>query len=267
MDFIDYYEILEVHRKASIDVMKKAYAVLAKKYHPDVNPNNEFAHIKMKQLNEAYQILSDPIKRKKYDLRYDQLVNKNGYKEKPSNKSYAKQQETKQQETKQQETKQQETKQQETNKKDSRSTRSIIIGYVLVFIVLGYFIDKSVYKTYNKNVSVDHPKYKQDVRFDPKKVEDFKKKLEDFKKKVEDLKKNLKMLKKLEDVKLDPEPIKKIKLVLLEPEKPKSPKIVFDETNIDKQNDKLSGYFGIGSSKEDVIKSMGTPTSIDSYLN
>ena len=65
---LDYYEILEVHPKASQEIIKKAYTLLAKKYHPDVYPDKVFANKKMALLNEAYAILSDPQKRKEYDF-------------------------------------------------------------------------------------------------------------------------------------------------------------------------------------------------------
>ena len=67
MAFIDYYSILGLDRKASADDVKKAYRKLARKYHPDVNPDNPEAHAKFQQINEANEVLSDPEKRKKYD--------------------------------------------------------------------------------------------------------------------------------------------------------------------------------------------------------
>ncbi len=67
MAFIDYYSILGLARNASADDIKKAYRKLARKYHPDVNPNNQEAHAKFQQINEANEVLSDPEKRKKYD--------------------------------------------------------------------------------------------------------------------------------------------------------------------------------------------------------
>ncbi len=66
-DFIDYYKILEVDKTAATDDIKKAYRKLARKYHPDLNPNNAEAHKKFQQINEANEVLSDPEKRKKYD--------------------------------------------------------------------------------------------------------------------------------------------------------------------------------------------------------
>lgn len=64
------YEILEVSEKASKEVIEKAYKVLAKKYHPDLQKegDKEHAEIKMKQINEAYEILSDDEKRNQYDI-------------------------------------------------------------------------------------------------------------------------------------------------------------------------------------------------------
>ncbi len=67
MAFIDYYKVLELDKKADAAAIKKAYRKLARKYHPDVNPNNEEAHKKFQQINEANEVLSDPEKRKKYD--------------------------------------------------------------------------------------------------------------------------------------------------------------------------------------------------------
>lgn len=67
MDFIDYYKVLEVEKNASQDAIKKAYRKLARKYHPDVNPNDKAAQKKFQQINEANEVLSDPEKRKKYD--------------------------------------------------------------------------------------------------------------------------------------------------------------------------------------------------------
>jgi curved DNA-binding protein len=67
MEFIDYYKVLEVAKNASEDDIKKAYRKLARKYHPDLNPNDKQAHKKFQQINEANEVLSDPEKRKKYD--------------------------------------------------------------------------------------------------------------------------------------------------------------------------------------------------------
>lgn len=67
MAFIDYYKILEIDKSANEADIKKAYRKLARKYHPDVNPNNESAKSKFQEINEAHEVLSDPEKRKKYD--------------------------------------------------------------------------------------------------------------------------------------------------------------------------------------------------------
>src|ERR1041384_6097631 len=67
MDYKDYYKILGVDRKASEEDIRKAYRDLAKKYHPDKNPNDKQAEERFKEINEAYQVLSDPQKRTHYD--------------------------------------------------------------------------------------------------------------------------------------------------------------------------------------------------------
>ncbi|MBC3783882.1 DnaJ C-terminal domain-containing protein [Spirosoma utsteinense] len=67
MDFIDYYAVLGLTKTASDEDIKKAYRKLARKYHPDLNPNDGDANKKFQQINEANEILSDPEKRKKYD--------------------------------------------------------------------------------------------------------------------------------------------------------------------------------------------------------
>jgi curved DNA-binding protein len=68
----DYYNILGVKRNASESEIKQAYRRLARKYHPDVNPGDKSAEEKFKQMNEAYEVLSDKEKRKKYDKYGDQ---------------------------------------------------------------------------------------------------------------------------------------------------------------------------------------------------
>jgi curved DNA-binding protein len=67
MEFIDYYNILGINKDASAEDVKKAYRKLARKYHPDLNPNDANAKKKFQQINEANEVLSDPEKRKKYD--------------------------------------------------------------------------------------------------------------------------------------------------------------------------------------------------------
>jgi curved DNA-binding protein len=67
MAYIDYYNTLGLDKNASQEDIKKAYRKLARKHHPDLNPNDKNAHKTFQQINEANEVLSDPVKRKKYD--------------------------------------------------------------------------------------------------------------------------------------------------------------------------------------------------------
>src|SRR5947207_9051274 len=67
MEYIDYYQVLGLDKNATQEDIKKAYRKLARKHHPDLNPNDKEAHKKFQQVNEANEVLSDPEKRKKYD--------------------------------------------------------------------------------------------------------------------------------------------------------------------------------------------------------
>lgn len=67
MKFIDYYKLLGINKTATSDEIKKAYRKMARKYHPDLNPDDKEAEKKFQAINEANEVLSDPEKRKKYD--------------------------------------------------------------------------------------------------------------------------------------------------------------------------------------------------------
>ena len=84
MEFRDYYKILGVDKKASQDEIKKAYRKLAKKYHPDAHPGDKKLEEKFKEANEAYQVLGDEEKRKKYDQFGNDQQFSNGYNFDPS---------------------------------------------------------------------------------------------------------------------------------------------------------------------------------------
>jgi curved DNA-binding protein len=67
MDFVDYYKLLGIEKTATAKDIKNAFRKLARKFHPDLNPNDKDAKRKFQQINEANEVLSDPEKRKKYD--------------------------------------------------------------------------------------------------------------------------------------------------------------------------------------------------------
>jgi DnaJ-class molecular chaperone len=67
VEFKDYYTTLGVAKTASEKEIKQAFRKLARKHHPDVNPGDKAAESKFKEINEAYEVLGDPAKRKKYD--------------------------------------------------------------------------------------------------------------------------------------------------------------------------------------------------------
>ena len=75
MAFIDYYKILEIDKSATVDDIKKAYRKMARKYHPDLNPNDAVAVAKFKENNEANEVLSNPENRKKYDKKNNSNTN------------------------------------------------------------------------------------------------------------------------------------------------------------------------------------------------
>src|ERR1700758_3566014 len=67
MEFKDYYATLGVSKASSEKEIKQAFRKLARKHHPDVNPGDKAAEARFKEINEAYEVLGDPDKRKKYD--------------------------------------------------------------------------------------------------------------------------------------------------------------------------------------------------------
>lgn len=85
-DFINYYELLGIKKDATMEEIKKAYRIQAKKWHPDINKDKEAANI-TKKLNDAKQILLNEDKRKEYDIYLEELTNPNYEKLKEKNQS------------------------------------------------------------------------------------------------------------------------------------------------------------------------------------
>ena len=74
----NYYDLLQVNKNASPEIIEKAYKVLAKKYHPDLQPETKKKEAEniLKEINEAYEILSNPERRKAYDISFAEQENK-----------------------------------------------------------------------------------------------------------------------------------------------------------------------------------------------
>lgn len=81
-----HYDILNISKNASLDVIQAAYRALSKKYHPDLNPNNPESNRIMTEINNAFEIISDPLKRQKYDLFLNNLEGEKKPKPKPEPK-------------------------------------------------------------------------------------------------------------------------------------------------------------------------------------
>ncbi len=79
---MDYYKILGVSQQADAEQIKQAYRKLAKKYHPDLNPDDPKAETKFKEVVEAYEVLADEAKRKEYDLKRQKTGDRKGSGEK-----------------------------------------------------------------------------------------------------------------------------------------------------------------------------------------
>ena len=90
MAFIDYYKILRVPKSASESAIKKAYRKLARKYHPDLNPNDKIAEKKFKEINEANEVLSNAENRKKYDQYGEHWQHSEEYEKANQQKQYQK---------------------------------------------------------------------------------------------------------------------------------------------------------------------------------
>jgi len=94
MAFIDYYRILGLSKTASEKDIKKAYRKLARKYHPDLYPNDKIAEKKFKEINEANEVLSNAENRKKYDQYGEHWQNAEAYEQAKQQQQYQKRAQT-----------------------------------------------------------------------------------------------------------------------------------------------------------------------------
>lgn len=84
------YQVLQVNKNATKEQIRKAYRTLARKYHPDANPNNKIAEEKFKEINDAYVILGDETKKREYDRKENKtqsMRTESSYGKKPADKS------------------------------------------------------------------------------------------------------------------------------------------------------------------------------------
>ena len=136
----NYYKILGVSSSASADEIKGAYRTLAKKYHPDKNQGNKSAEEYFKEIQQAYTVLSNPEKRKKYDLRFS-LGGSNSVKQKanPTSRPFSGNAYQYAQQQAQEKQKQYGQRTQQPKKKDNTEGIQIIISVGIALILL-YFI-------------------------------------------------------------------------------------------------------------------------------
>lgn len=90
MEFKDYYAILEISRQSSHEEIRTAYRLLSKKWHPDLNPGKDVTQ-KMQDINEAYAVLKDPVKKARYDFEYDNYYRTESAKKESEQKNGSKQ--------------------------------------------------------------------------------------------------------------------------------------------------------------------------------
>jgi curved DNA-binding protein CbpA len=148
MAFKNYYILLGINNAASLIEIKAAYRVLAKKYHPDKNSGNQAAEEKFKEVQEAYAVLSNPVKRKKYDLSfstggqaYTQAANKTHYTAYTGNAyQYAQQQAQYRKRQKKQATQTTNSDSEDRPQKNETKERYQILVSVGIALILLYFI-------------------------------------------------------------------------------------------------------------------------------
>ncbi|MES2592873.1 MAG: DnaJ domain-containing protein [Bacteroidota bacterium] len=141
----DYYILLGVSRTATSDELKIAYRQLAKKYHPDKNPNNKVAEEFFKEIQQAYTILSNPEKRRTYDLKL--TSGSNFSQQKPNTQYTGNAYQYAQQQARQQQKQAYTTRSKQPSKKDKTESYQILISVGIAFILLYFIISYSSEKT------------------------------------------------------------------------------------------------------------------------
>lgn len=93
MQFKDYYKTLGVFPTATLQEIKIAYRKLSKKFHPDINDGDKFFEERFKEIQEAYEVLSNSVKRNNYDFKWQNEGNKNSYSQNSNNDFFRKREE------------------------------------------------------------------------------------------------------------------------------------------------------------------------------
>lgn len=152
MDFKDYYKILGVQPNATSENIRTAYRKLSKKFHPDVNSGDKFFEEKFKEIQEAYEILSDTLKRKQYDyIRANLNKSKNSYNQEHEDNLRKKEKELRKQKEEFKKWEDSLKKKEEILKEKQKEKRAPKSAYLILILLLGTILITLIYLTIDKN--------------------------------------------------------------------------------------------------------------------